>query len=291
MDQIGLVLEGGGMRGVYTAGVLDVFMEQDLYFPYVIGVSAGACNATSYLSRQMGRNRTVNVDYCNHPEYLSYKNWLLKKKGLFGMDFIFDELPNKLVPFDYDSFHKANETFVIAATDCHTGKPVYYEKSKYGQDILTLLRASASLPFMTPAITYNGLHLLDGGISDPIPIQKAVQDGNVKNVIILTQNKGYRKTKPRMTWLIKRKYPQYKGLFDALSRRYETYNSTIDFIEREEEKGTVFVIRPIEKLEVGRIERNPIKLGALYEQGRNDAIRLGGKLTDFLQETKEKITS
>ncbi|OYD59200.1 patatin family protein [Fictibacillus aquaticus] len=291
MDNCGLVLEGGGMRGVYTAGVLDVFMERDLYLPYVIGVSAGACNATSYLSRQHGRNRTVNVDYITHPEYLSYKNWLFKKKGLFGMDFIFDDLPNKHVPFDFESFNKSTEKFVIVATDCHSGNPVYYEKSEHLPHMLTLLRASASLPFMAPVITYQDMHLLDGGISDPVPVKRAVQDGFLRNVIVLTQNKGYRKKKPRMTWLIKKKYPQYEGLFTALVNRYEKYNETLDYIEHEEEKGNVFVIRPSAKLDVGRIERSPAKLSALYDQGRIDTIEAFEGLSDWLSHTKEKITS
>lgn len=194
MVSSGLVLEGGGMRGVYTAGVLEYFMEKELYFPYVIGVSAGACMGASYVSRQKGRNKTVNIEYVSHPQYLSLGNYI-RHKQLFGMDFIFDEIPNKLVPFHYDAFLKSDQTFKVGTTDCVTGEAVYYEKNDVEMDILTLLRASSSLPFIAPMIEYKGRKLLDGGIADSIPVKKSEEDGNVRNVVILTRNADYRKKK------------------------------------------------------------------------------------------------
>lgn len=282
MKGTGLVLEGGGMRGVYTAGVLDYFMDKDIYFPYVIGVSAGACNAASYLSRQRGRNRIVNVDYVRHPEYISYKNLLLKRKGLFGMDFIFDEIPNKHEPFDFEAFSNATERLVIGTTDTVTGIPVYFEKADHNENILTVLRASASLPLMAPIIEYKGNKLLDGGIADPIPIHKSRADGNHRNVIILTQNEGYRKSKTKMEWLAKKIYNVHPGMAHVMLNRYQHYNQTLDEIEEMERRNEVFVIRPKQKLEVGRAERNPIKLNALYERGIEDAMNVYEELENFL---------
>lgn len=281
VENIGLVLEGGGMRGVYTAGVLEFFLEHDLMFPYVIGVSAGACIAASYLSRQKGRNRKVNIDFADHPKYISYKN-LIKNKELFGMDFIFDEIPNQLVPFDYDTFHKGTERFLIGTTDCMTGEPVYFEKTMYPDDILYLLRASSSLPFMAPMIKYKGYHLLDGGISDSIPIIKSQSDGNVKNVVVLTRNKGYRKKPGKFNWLLKRAYKNYPGLVKAMTERYLNYNRTLEYLEEEEKAGRIFIIRPSEPLQVGRVEKNKDKLTELYNQGYHDADKLFHDLKQWL---------
>ncbi len=284
-NDVGLVLEGGGMRGVFTAGVLQYLMEQNLYFPYVIGVSAGACNGSSYISRQVERNRIVNIDYIDHPEYISYKRFL-KKKELFGMDFLFNKLPNELVPFDFETFHKARERFVIVTTDCDTGEAVYFEKSEYKEDVLTLMRASSSIPLMAPVIEFKGRHLLDGGIADPIPIKKAMEDGNRKNVVILTRNKGYVKEKPSFSWYIKRKLKDYEKLVDAILERHEKYNETIAFLEEEEAKGNIFIIRPSEKLEVSRIEKNKNKLNNLYDQGYREGEKIFDDLLSFLMENE-----
>ncbi|RIW35118.1 patatin family protein [Bacillus salacetis] len=270
--QTGLVLEGGGMRGVYTAGVLEYFLEKDIEFPYVIGVSAGACIAASYLSKQKGRNKKVNIGFAGNPQYLSWRNYF-KKRELFGMDFVFDEIPNKIVPFDYQAFQENNAEFVIGTTDCETGEPVYHYREDYAGDVLTPIRASSSLPFVAPVVEYNSRHLLDGGISDPIPLKKAEDDGFGKNVVVLTRNKDYQKSPSRFNYLVKRKYPQYPGLWQAMVQRYRRYNETVDYLEKEEEKGNVFIIRPNLPLKVGRIERNPRKLEDLYNQGYSDAER------------------
>ncbi|THE13320.1 patatin family protein [Bacillus timonensis] len=270
VKDVGLVLEGGGMRGMYTAGILEYFMEQDLYFPYVVGVSAGACMAASYLSRQMGRNRTVNIDYVNHPNYLSFRNFV-KHKQLFGMDFIFDEIPNKHVPYDYDTFYQSKEEFVVGTTDCETGEPMYFKKEDYGNDMLKVIRASSSLPFVAPIIEFKGKKLLDGGITDPIPLIKAQQDGNSKNVVILTRNRGYLKKKSNITWVVRRAFKQHPHLVKAMETRYKRYNDTLAYLDQEEKAGRVFVFSPTEPLEVGRVEKNPAKLTNLYELGLKDA--------------------
>lgn len=280
MHNTGLVLEGGGMRGLYTAGVLRYLMEQDIYVPYTIGVSAGACNGSSYIARQIDRNYAANIDYVSHPEYLSYKRFL-KKRELFGMDFIFDKIPNELVPFDMKAFCEAKEQFVVGVTDCVTGEPVYYRKEHLIKDITTILRASSSIPFFAPEISYDGRILLDGGVADPIPIQKSQADGNTKNIVVLTGNKGYMKASS-LDWLGKRKYKNYQGLLKALRKRHIVYNDTIRYLEEQEEKGLVVIIRPLVKSDVSRVERNPKKLKKLYNQGYAEAKAAYGKIKRLL---------
>lgn len=281
MYNSGLVLEGGGMRGVYTAGVLEYFLEKQLFFPYIIGVSAGACNGASYVSRQSGRNRQVTIDYVKHRDYISYRNLFLKKE-LFGMDFIFNKIPTELVPFDFETFNSAAEKFLVGTTDCITGEPVYFEKNDVTQDILKIIRASSTLPFMATAIEHQGKILMDGGIADPIPIKKAQVDGVQKNVLILTKPKGYRKKKSSFSWLPQYIYKEFKGLNKALETRYKLYNETLDYIEELESKNKVYVIRPSRNLKVGRVERNPEKLTQLYEVGYEDAKKDYERLVDWV---------
>ncbi|HDX9578573.1 TPA: patatin family protein [Bacillus pseudomycoides] len=282
LENTGLVLEGGGMRGVYTAGVLEYFMENDLHFPYVIGVSAGACNAASYLSRQKERNKTVNIEYVTHPRYLSYKNFW-KKRQLFDMDFIFHEIPLQHVPFDFETYFNTEQQFLVGTTDCETGQPVYFEKGRSQEDSLMVLQASSSLPFVAPVVEFGGKKLLDGGISDPIPVRKAQEDGYRKSVVILTRNKGYMKKKSRFGWVAGKVYKNYPNLVNTMLTRYEVYNETLHYIEKEETAGNIFVIRPTEQLQVDRMEKDPDKLQRLYEQGFRDAERQFVDLNAFLQ--------
>ncbi len=281
MEKVGLVLEGGGMRGVYTSGILDFFMDKKLYFPYVIGVSMGACNAASYISKQRGRNKVININYVNDRRYLSYRS-LIRKKGLFGMDFIFEEIPNNLEIFDFNTFASAKEKFVIGATDCNSGKPVYFEKNQCNDNVLQVIRASSSLPLLNHIVNYRDFELLDGGISDPIPIKKSIKDGNSKNVIILTRNRGYVKKPFKLKLLLKIMYPKYAGLINALINRYKIYNETIEYIEKLEKEEKVFVIRPSEMLQVSRIERDKNKLTYLYDQGYKEANKSYDKLQKWI---------
>ncbi|MDQ0273699.1 patatin-like phospholipase family protein [Cytobacillus purgationiresistens] len=275
-----LVLEGGGMRGAYSAGVMEYFLENNLFFPYVIGVSAGAANAASYLSKQRGRNKKVSIEYVADPRYLSLRNYR-KSRQLFGMDFIFDEIPNKYVPYDFPVFQESESEFMIGATDCHSGEPVYFGKMDYGAEMLKLLKASSSLPFVAPEVEHNGMVLLDGGISDPIPIKKAQNDGYQKAVVVLTRNKGYMKKPSKLNFLVKRKYPLYPGLYQAMTVRYEKYNDTLKYLEQEEKNGRVIIIRPQQPMDVGRMERNPRKLEKLYDQGFQDAKNLADRIVNF----------
>jgi predicted patatin/cPLA2 family phospholipase len=282
ISSTGLILEGGGMRGLYTAGVLDCFLDKQITLPYVVGVSAGACHAASYISGQWGRNKRVNIGYIRDPRYLSYRN-LIKTKSLFGMDFVFNEIPNRLEPFDYDAFYKSDQSYFIGTTDCATGLPVYFDAKQNNPDfILKILMASSSLPFISPTVEIEGKTLLDGGIVDPIPIRKSIQDGNKKHVIILTRNQDYRKKPFKAKWLANRVYSQYPEFTKALLKRHEVYNQTLDLIQDLEKTRQAYVIRPSAPLIVGRLERNPDKLTDLYKLGYQDAERSLEELIAFL---------
>lgn len=268
---IGLVLEGGGMRGVYTGGVLQYFMEQDFYPPYVIGVSAGACQGSSYISRQPGRNKKVTVDYASHPKYISMKSYL-KKGQLFDMDFIFNEIPLKLVPFDFEAMKNSGQRFLVGVTDVETGEPRYFDTTQLeNDDMLTVTRASSSLPYMAPKVKFQDLTLMDGGIADPIPIRKSEADGNSRNIVILTRNPGYRKKPAKGRWFVKGTNIHQRHLARSILSRSQKYNDTIAYIEGLEQEGKAFVIQPRLPLEVRRVERDTAKLEKLYWQGYEDA--------------------
>jgi predicted patatin/cPLA2 family phospholipase len=276
-----LVLEGGGLRGVYTSGVLRFFTDKGVLFPYVIGVSMGACNAANYVSRQPERNRIVCIRYVNDPRYISYSR-LLMRGELFGMKFIFDTLPRSLVPFDFKTFMENDVKCITVVTDCETGETLYYDKKELGEDYLKVLQASNSLPFVAKPVRYKGRTLMDGGLSDAVPIRKSIGDGKKRNVLILTRPKGYRKKRPRFLRFAALRYSRYRGLCEALARRHTRYNETMDFIDQLEERGEVFVIRPRLALNVGRAERNRDKLYAAYDQGYSDAATCYVGLCSYL---------
>ncbi|SDN35428.1 patatin-like phospholipase family protein [Alkalicoccus daliensis] len=267
MEKAGLVLEGGGMRGVFTSGALELLLEKDIQLPYIIGVSAGACNAASYVSRQAGRNKAVTVGYAGHPDYISLKR-LLRYGELFNMDLIFDRIPNNENPFNYEQFFSSSQEFYVGVTDCYTGETLYYEKSELRKDFNMILRASSSLPMVAPFVDYKGRRLLDGGISDPIPIKRSITDGNKKHVIILTQQSGYQKTPAkRGMWYFRRKYKDCPGLVKIVQERYEIYNEALLQVKKLEQEGKAFVLRPESLFDVGRTERKAWKLEKLYQHG------------------------
>ncbi len=282
-----LVLEGGGLRGIYTSGVLRLFTDKGIFFPYVIGVSMGACNAANYVSRQPERNRIVNTRYVNDSRYLSYLR-LLTGGELFGMDFIFDTIPNSLVPFDYETFRGSDVKCVTVVTDCSNGEALYFEKTELGEDYLTVLQASTCLPFIAKPVRFNGLVLMDGGLSDPVPIRKSIGDGNTTQVIILTRPKGYRKKPSRIGGLARIRYPRFPALSEALARRHTGYNETMDFIDDMEQSGEAFVIRPRSDLPVGRIERSKNRLYAAYDQGYQDAAQSFDELFRYLKQRNNR---
>ena len=286
MEDVSLVLEGGGMRGVYTSGVLDQMMEDDLFFSYVIGVSAGACNALSYLSRQPDRSRFINVNFANDPRYLHVKN-LINGKGMFNVEFLFKDIANELVPFDFTRFEQANETFVVPTTNCETGAPVYFKNNQTQSDqIIEAVKASSSLPLVGVPVEINEMTLLDGGIIDPIPINKAIADGYTRHVVVLTRPKGYRKSPFRLKYTSKLVYRKYPKLVDALLNRHLIYNQQLDRIEELEKEGKAFVIRPKGHEQVKRTEKNPERLNALHAAGYKEAERESARLRAWLAERK-----
>lgn len=282
MIEAGLVVEGGGMRGVYTAGVLDYFMEKNLYFDDCYGVSAGACHISSYVSKQIGRSIKVTLDYINDKRYCSI-NSLIKTGDMFGVEMLYDLIPNKLELYDYDTFNKFKGNFYSVVTNCKTGKAEYIKIKDMKKDIIAV-RASSSLPLLSRIVEINGKEYLDGGITDSIPIKKSIKDGHKKNVVILTRDKTYRKSKPKFLSLVKLKYKKYPNLVKAIENRYKMYNETLDFLEEEKAKNEVFIIQPKLPVKISRIEKDKDKLKALYDQGYEDAKELYEDLMKFLEE-------
>lgn len=282
MKNIGLVLQGGGMRGVYTSGVLDFFMEKDLYFTYTIAVSAGACNAMAYIAKQIGLGKTVCTNYMTDNNCMGYKN-LLTKGSIIEMDLIFDKIPNSLEPVDFDSVNSNEDKLIITATDCCTGSPVYIEKDKCN-DIITAIKASSSVPFLTKPVEFKEMHLLDGGISDPIPIRKSMKDGNLKNVIVLTCEDGYNQKPFRMKWLANRIYPAYGELVRRILDCHKLHDESISYIQKLEEEGDVFIIRPSKYIKLKTFDRNTKRIESLYELGYKDAEDKYNELVKWLKD-------
>ena len=271
----GLVLEGGGMRGVFTSGVLDAFMKHPLYFRYVVAVSAGACNGLSYASHQPRRARLSNIDMLVKYDYLSLKH-LIRQGCIFDPELLYDRFPNELIPYDYDTYFSNDMTFEMVVTNCLTGRAEYLEEHEGNrQRLLDICRASSSLPYVSKIIDVDGSLYLDGGIVDSIPVMRAIETGHERNVLVLTRNRGYRKTGRdlKIPPFIYRRYPRLRVV---LSRRIKEYNRQLEMVEQMEARGEVLCIRPERPLEVDRIEKDPVKLEALYEEG----FRLGDEFCE-----------
>lgn len=264
-NRSGLVLEGGGMRGVFTCGVLDNFMDRGIRFPYAIGVSAGACNGLSYMSGQRGRAKYSNIDLLEKYNYIGLK-YLLKKRNIMDFDLLFQEFPEHILPYDYDAYFNCRERYVMVTTNCLTGKASYFEEKQNKDRVIDIVRASSSLPFVCPITYVDDVPMLDGGIVDSIPLMRARQDGYTRNVVVLTRNKGYRKEiqGTKVPPFIYRKYPHLRK---AINMRSYVYNEQLDLVERLEEAGEITVIRPQKPVMVDRIERDVHKLTELYEEG------------------------
>lgn len=278
----GLILEGGGMRGVYTAGVLDFFLDMELEFEEVYGVSAGSIHASSYLSKQRGRSIDISTEYLNDPRYCSVRS-LIKTGNLFGVKMCYDEIPNQLNPYDHETFLKYPGRFYAVLTDCETGKARYQQIKDMNRDIWAI-RASSSLPLVSRMIGIHGHIYLDGGIADSIPVKHSQEQGNVKNVVVLTRDQRYRKSPNEAIKLIRSLYRRYPELVAQMENRHIRYNETLDYIAKGEEDGTIFVIRPSKTVDVGRIEKDKEKLTGLYNQGYEDAKESYGDLKKFLEE-------
>lgn len=273
--QSALVLEGGGTRGVYTAGVLEVLHSENIIFDYIIGTSMGACNAASFISNQPKRNKRVTVDYINDKRYMNLMNFIRKDKSVFGMDFLFQTIPNQLDPFDYHAYKKSEVTFYAVATDVDTGNPVYLSKNEAqtNEEIMKMIKASCSLPGLAPAVEYQNRMLLDGGIADSVPIQRAIADGNDKIIVVLTRDASYRKKPLSFKSLYKRKFKEHKGFCEALINRYKEYNETVEFIDKLERQGQIIVIRPSEPINIGRFEKKKEVFDKIHALGKKDIRR------------------
>ena len=267
MTEAGLVLEGGATRGVFTSGALDYLMEKDLYFSYVVGVSAGSCNAVDYVSKQIGRTRDCMIHRGKEYSYYYGLKDFVKERSLLDMDMIFNKYPNELFPFDFDTFFQSDTECELVVTNCQTGDAEYMTEKHDRRRLMDIGRASSSIPVVSPMVEIDGVPYLDGGIADSIPLIHAMEKGYRKNVVILTRNMGYRKKKPgKSTPLYVAAFRHYPEFLNTLYNRYRSYNRTLELLEKWEREGHIFVIRP-EIPTVGRAEANKEKLMAFYQHG------------------------
>lgn len=263
-----MVLEGGATRGIFTSGVLDYLMEQDFYTSHVIGVSAGSCNAVDYVSRQPGRTRDCMIPTDKSGQYIYGVGKFVKEKSLMNMDLIFDIYPNEKLPFDYDTYFQSEIMCEIVTTNCETGKAEYLSEKSDRERLMKICRASCSLPLITPIVNVDNVPYVDGGLADSVPVERAMKKGNDKVIVILTRNEGYRK-KPisqGMARVYKRAYRSYPNLVRAIRTRSYWYNREMDLIDRLEQEGKIFVLRPQVK-PVSRIERDTDTLMGFYTHG------------------------
>ena len=264
-DKSALVLEGGGMRGVFTCGVLDYLMDHKIRFPYAIGVSAGACNGLSYMSHQRGRGKYSNIDLLAKYKYIGIRP-LIKKRGLIDQQLLFHRFPDRILPYNYKAYAENPNRFEMVTTDCLTGRACYWEEKFDEKRIIDIVKASSSLPYACPIIQVDGRPMLDGGIVDSIPLLRAFEQGYERCVVVLTRNHGYRKSTkdvPVPSFI----YKQYPRLRVALRNRNKLYNQQLELVERLEKEGKIIVIRPEKPIVVGRMETSVKKLTDLYEQG------------------------
>ncbi len=264
-EKTGLVLEGGGMRGVFTCGVLDYMMDNGIWFSYGVGVSAGACNGLSYMSRQRGRAKFSNIDLLDKYHYIGIKH-LWSKHSILDQELLYEHFPKEILPYDYEAYAKNPARFEMVTTSCLTGRACYLEEKHDPQRIIAIAKASSSLPYVCPIAYVDGEPMLDGGIVDSIPVMRAIEQGYEKNVVVLTRNRGYRE-KGKDIKIPKFIYKRYPRMRVALSKRLRAYNEQLELVERLEDEGKITVIRPFKPLEVDRIETDIKKLTDLYEEG------------------------
>ena len=280
-----LVLQGGGMRGMYTSGVLDAFMDNGVYINNIYAVSAGCYNALSYLSRQKGRTFRVNTTYLNDKRYINMAK-VLTNGNVFNVDFIFNEVNNELDPFDYDAFEKYCDEFYAVSTDCETGEAVYARVRDLKEDA-DYVKASAALPLFTKLVKVDGKILTDGGVADGIPLRRAIEDGFTNNVVILTRPKGYVLGPTKFAKLYKWKYKKYPKLIETMEKRIELYDKSMELVDRLEEAGKIIVIRPEENLNISHLEKDIDKIRDIYNLGYRDGIKYIDKVKKFTSEPKK----
>lgn len=278
----GLIMEGGAMRGLFTAGAIDVLMENNIEFDGAIGVSAGAAFGCNIKSKQIGRALRYNKQYCRDKRYCSLYS-LITTGDMYGVDFCYRKLPDELDIFDSEAYNKNPLEFYVVASDIETGEALYKKCDKAGEDLLQWIRASASMPLVSRIVEYGGYKMLDGGICDSIPIKYFESIGYDRNVIILTQPADYIKKKNELMPIIKYALKKYPKIVDAMAHRHEMYNKTTEYINKKEKTGDIFVIRPKSKLIAEKTEKNPDKLQAVYDCGYNITKERLSQITEFLK--------
>ena len=279
-----IVLEGGATRGVFTSGVLDYLMEEDLYFSHVIGVSAGSCNGVDYVSRQIGRTKKCMIPEKKEYSYYSGVRSAIKEKSILDMDMVFDTFPKKIYPFDFETYFQSDMVCEIVTTNCETGKAEYMTEQNDPDRLMKLCRASSSMPLLSPIVNIDGVPYLDGGLADSVPVRRALKLENEKIVLVLTRNPGYRK-KPiskGTAKLYRRAYKKYPNLVHAAVYRNHVYNKTMELVERLEEEEKIFVIRPLVPT-VSRLERDEAALSTFYQHGYNLMKRQQEALQRYLE--------
>jgi len=281
-EKIGLVLEGGAMRGMFTAGVIDVMMENQIELDGAVGVSAGAAFGCNYKSKQIGRVIRYNMRFCRDKRYCGLHS-LITSGNIYNTDFCYGEVPLKHDVFDFETYIKTPMEFYVVCTDIESGLPVYKKYEGNKEEGFDWIRASASMPLVSQIVEIEGQKLLDGGISDSIPVKYFESIGYDINIVILTQPKEYRKGKNSLLWLMKLKYKKFPEFLETMKNRHVVYNDTLDYILDKEAKGELLVIRPEEKLPVGKVEKNPEKLKCAYEIGRNVATERLEEIKAFLK--------
>ncbi|WP_164669316.1 patatin-like phospholipase family protein [Virgibacillus doumboii] len=281
-----LMLEGGGMRCAFTVGVLDFFLDKKIEFPYVATASAGALIGSSYIAKQRERNHSLLTEMVKNRDFISFRR-MLRNKELFSMDFIFNKLAVELFPLDFQSFAQSKSKFIIGTTDVNTGTPMFYDTFNHEDDLLRIIMASCSLPVLAPSVPYKDKELMDGGVSDPIPIKPLIDRGLKKHVVVLTRNKGYVKKATKLSWFFKRYFKDQPELIKLLQNRHIMYNRTMQKLLEMEQRNEVFIIQPEEPLAASRIEKNNQKLEKLYIQGYQEAERKSEALLEFLKATQK----
>lgn len=284
MQKATLVLEGGATRGVFTSGVLDYLMEQEFYTSHVIGVSAGACNAVDYVSRQPGRTRDCMIPTDKNLSYYYGVRKFIKEKSLMNMDMIFDIYPKQIYPFDFDTYFRSEMNCELVTTNCVTGKAEYMDEAQDPDRLMKICRASSSMPLLCPIVNIDGIPYLDGGLADSIPIRRAMDIGNEKIIVVLTRNRRYRKkaVSKAVEKMYRRAYRSYPNLLRTLLRRAPYYNRTLNELENLEREGKIFVIRPQVK-PVSRLERSQEHLMAFYHHGYDLMEREYDRLMEYLE--------
>lgn len=277
----GLVLEGGGLRGLFTAGVMDAMMDSDVTFDGLIGVSAGALFGCNMKSRQRGRVLRYNLMLKDEPRYMSVRN-LLRDGELVGSEFAYHTLPFELDLFDVETFERNPMEFWMVCTDIECAEPVYHRMSVVNRTEMDWMRASGSMPAVSHPVELDGRVMLDGGISDSIPLAAFQRMGYERNIVVLTQPCSYRKTPTRIAWLIGLFTRRYPRVAEMMRRRHLMYNAELDFIASEAAKGNTLLIYPEEPLGIGRTELNEAKIRRVYQQGYDKAMAMMPTIKSFL---------